>query len=75
MSYRRLLATRLLSRAAVQASSNGLKVDMSSAMDSSKTSSPSPFRQVDQGHRRERILFIRNAAEAILGKQVVYGFH
>ena len=31
--------------------------------------------KVEQCHRRERILFIRNAAEAILGKQVVDGFY
>jgi hypothetical protein len=30
---------------------------------------------VEQGYRRKWILFIRHAAEAILGKQVVNGFH
>jgi hypothetical protein len=33
------------------------------------------FAMVEQGYRRKRILFIRNAAEAILGKQVVNGFY
>ena len=43
LSSRCLLALRLLPRAAVQVCSNGLQVDMVSALARSKASSPAPW--------------------------------